>query len=68
MGTWSAFMSAVLTLSPPDGPNGPMTNIVKDNFSEGKVQNIAIVLMTVFYNILRFHPVYLTLLPLKSVD
>ena len=48
--------------SPPDGPCGPMKNIVKDNFSGDKVQNIVIVLMAVFYNSLRFHLIYLTLL------
>ena len=39
-----------LTISPPDGQNGPMTNHVKDYFSGGKIQNIVNVLMAVFYN------------------
>ena len=39
-----------LTLSPLEGPYGPMTNTRKDNFSGG-VQNIVYVLMAVFHNI-----------------
>ena len=38
----------LLILSLSDGPYGPMTNIVKDNFSGGKVENIVIVLIAVF--------------------
>ena len=53
----------MLTLSQLDEPYGPMANIVKDNFSGGKVQNILIVLMAVFYNSLRSHLIYLTLPP-----
>ena len=52
-----------LTLSPPDGPDGPTTNHVKDIFSGGKVQNIVDVLTAVFYNSLRFHLVFLTMMP-----
>ena len=37
-----------LTLSPPDGSFGPMTNTVKDNFLGGEVQNIVDILMAVF--------------------
>ena len=57
-----------LSLSPPNGPYGPKTNIVKGNFSGGKVQNIVNVLMAVFYNSLCFHLIYFTMLPLKIVD
>ena len=39
-----------LTLTPQDRPYGPMSNIVKINFSGGKVQNIVNVLMKVFFN------------------
>ena len=53
----------MLTLSSPDGPYGLMTNNVKFNFSGGKIQSIANVLMAVFYNSLRFHLLYLTMLP-----
>ena len=62
---WDSKMSrnVLLTLSLPDGPYVPMTNIIKDNFSGGKVQNIVIILMAVFYDSLRFHLIYLTLLP-----
>ena len=49
-------------------PYGPVANIVKDNFSGDKVENIVIVLMAVFYNSLRFHLICLNLPPLKSVD
>ena len=57
-----------LTLSPLDEPYGPTTDTEKDNFSGGVVQNIVKVLMAVFYNSLRFHLSYLTMLPLKSVE
>ena len=50
-----------LTLSPPDGPYSPTANTV--NISGGRVQNIVYVLMAVFYNSLRFHLFYLTMLP-----
>ena len=56
-------MGGELTLSPPDGPYGPMTNTVRFNFSGGEVRYIVNVLMAVFYNSLRFHPLYLTMLP-----
>ena len=52
-----------LTLSPTDGPYGPMTNSVKSNFSGGKVQNNVNVLMAVFHNSLRFHLIFLAMLP-----
>ena len=52
-----------LTLSPLDGPYGPMTNTGKDDFLGGLVQNSVNVLMAVFYNSLRFHLSYLTMLP-----
>ena len=45
------------------GPYGPMRNTIKFNFSGGKVQNIVNVLMAVFKNSLRFHSLYLTMLP-----
>ena len=50
-------------LTHPDEPNRPMTNTVKDNFSGGNIQNIIDALMAVFYNSLRFHLIYLTILP-----
>ena len=53
----------LLTLSSLDGPYGPMPNILKINFAGGKVQNIVNVLMEVFYNSLRLHLTYLTMLP-----
>ena len=41
----------------------PMTNIVKANLQGVKVHTIVIVLIAVFYNSLRFLPIYLTLTP-----
>ena len=52
-----------ITLSPPDGPYGSMTNTVKNNFSRGKVKNTVNFLMAVLHNSLRFHLIYLTMLP-----
>ena len=55
--------TACLTLSLLDGPYSPKTNTGKDNFSGGQVQKIVNILMAVFYNSLRFHQSYLTMLP-----
>ena len=41
------IFSTTFNLSPLDGPYGPMTNTVKDNFSGGKVKKIVNVLMAV---------------------
>ena len=41
----------------------PNDNIVKDDFSGGRVQNIVFVPMAVLYNSLHFHLIYLNLLP-----
>ena len=38
-----------------------MTNLAKDYFSGGKVQNVVNFLMAVFYNSLRVHLMYLTM-------
>ena len=54
---------ALLTLSPLDGPYGPMTNTGKDDFSGGYVHNILNVLMAVFHNSVRCHLSYLNMLP-----
>ena len=43
----SFFISKLLTLSPPDGPYGPINNTVKGYFARGKVQKIVNVLMAV---------------------
>ena len=53
----------MLSLSPLDGPYGPNTNTVKNNFAGGKMQNIVNVLMAVFYNSFRFHLIYLAMFP-----
>ena len=55
-------MAIRLTLSPPDGPYGPMKNFVNIIFTGGKIQRIFNVLMAVLYNSLRFHLIYLTML------
>ena len=57
------LMVCDLSLSPPDGPYGPMTNTVKDNFSGGNVQKLVNVLMAVFHTGSRFHLIYLTMPP-----